>query len=170
MPERPHQLSHRSRALAAPAESDRDPFALCQAPPAVGLQGSQGNFGAGPIHYVSRPSRLKTLLVLIIFASVARSSALGNILAPPEAAIPQAHARNAVVATSAVFGRPPFAGARAGLGVPPPSQSTHAIQSPRAWDFKQAQPASYPSPPWEDSFMSWEPLRHQNDWPKGGAL
>ncbi|KAM5531669.1 hypothetical protein V8D89_014658 [Ganoderma adspersum] len=98
------------------------------------------------------------------------TSALGNILAPPEAALPQVHARNAAVATTAVFGRPPFAGARPGLGVPPPSQSTHAIQSPRAWDFKQAQPASYPSPPWEDSFMSWEPLRHQNDWPKGGAL
>ncbi|KAI1784093.1 hypothetical protein LXA43DRAFT_1044001 [Ganoderma leucocontextum] len=98
------------------------------------------------------------------------TSALGNILAPPETVPPQAHARTTAVATSAVFGRPPYAGARPGLGVPSPSQSTHTIQAPRAWDFKQAQPASYPSPSWEDSFMSWEPLRHQNDWPKGGAL
>ncbi|KAI0699555.1 hypothetical protein BC835DRAFT_538584 [Cytidiella melzeri] len=44
--------------------------------------------------------------------------------------------------------------------------SLHA--SVRSWDFKSA--SSYPSPPCEDSFMSWDPSRRSNDWPQSSGL
>ncbi|KAI0663599.1 hypothetical protein C8Q70DRAFT_368847 [Cubamyces menziesii] len=91
------------------------------------------------------------------------TTALGNILTPPEPVSSQPHTPPMPVANPA-FGRPSYPSAR-------PSQNghaPHALQSPRAWDFKSAQPQSYPSPPWDDSFMSWEPLRQSSEWPQGG--
>ncbi|RPD74194.1 hypothetical protein L226DRAFT_509362 [Lentinus tigrinus ALCF2SS1-7] len=97
------------------------------------------------------------------------TSALGNVVSPPEVLASQGAV---AVPTSAVFGRPPYGtGAlRPSLSLPPASLAPQAIQSPRAWDFKHTQPSAYPSPPWEDSFMSWEPIRHQPEWPKSSGL
>ncbi|KAI0093057.1 hypothetical protein BDY19DRAFT_405215 [Irpex rosettiformis] len=44
--------------------------------------------------------------------------------------------------------------------------SLHA--SVRSWDFKSTN--SYPSPPCEDSFMSWEPSRRSSDWAQSSGL
>ena len=90
-------------------------------------------------------------------------TALGNILTPPEPVSSQPHTPPMPVANPA-FGRPSYPSARPSQNGPAP----HALQSPRAWDFKSAQPQSYPSPPWDDSFMSWEPLRQSSEWPQGG--
>ncbi|EJF65404.1 hypothetical protein DICSQDRAFT_79541 [Dichomitus squalens LYAD-421 SS1] len=98
------------------------------------------------------------------------TTALGNIVTPPEPVTPQSHAQTTSLATSTSLGRPSYAGARSSLGVPSASLSSQGIHSPRAWDFRQAQSASYPSPPWEDSFMSWESLRHQNERSKGSPF
>ncbi|KAI0745354.1 hypothetical protein C8Q76DRAFT_638932 [Earliella scabrosa] len=88
------------------------------------------------------------------------TTALGNVVSPPEPVAPTNLARTTSIPPSAVYGRPHFSGVRPSLIMPTASLSSQPIQSPRAWDFKQTQAASYPSPPWEDSFMSWEPLRH----------
>ncbi|TFK90581.1 hypothetical protein K466DRAFT_583618 [Polyporus arcularius HHB13444] len=94
------------------------------------------------------------------------TTALGNVVSPPDVVASQALARPVAVPTSAVFGRPPYTSdLRPTLAMPPASLAPQALQSPRAWDFKPTQPSAYPSPPWEDSFMSWEPIRHQPEWP-----
>ncbi|KAI0704993.1 hypothetical protein C8T65DRAFT_740975 [Cerioporus squamosus] len=99
------------------------------------------------------------------------TTALGNVASPPDVVASQAFARPVAVPTSAIFGRPPYTGAlRPSLALPPASLAPRTIQSPRAWDFQQTQPSAYPSPPWEDAFMSWEPIRHQPEWPKGSGL
>ncbi|KAH9929515.1 uncharacterized protein BXZ73DRAFT_48132 [Epithele typhae] len=84
------------------------------------------------------------------------TSALGNIVTPPEVGGPHAQSRTG----SAAFPRAPFAGSRPAVAIPAAQMASQSIQSPRAWDFKQGRGGSYPSPPWDDSFMSWEPLRH----------
>ncbi|KAI0675212.1 hypothetical protein C8Q78DRAFT_964694 [Trametes maxima] len=91
--------------------------------------------------------------------------ALSNIVSPPEA-LPS-HPRTPPLPANALFGRTAYPGSH------PPNASTasippQALHSPRSWDFKHNQPQSYPSPPWDDSFMSWEPLRQPTEWPQGG--
>ncbi|KAK7692747.1 hypothetical protein QCA50_004380 [Cerrena zonata] len=48
-----------------------------------------------------------------------------------------------------------------------PTVSPQALQGVRPWDFR-GQSNSYPSPPSEDSFMSWEPVSRRPDWPQSG--
>ncbi|KAI0355568.1 hypothetical protein OH77DRAFT_296569 [Trametes cingulata] len=91
------------------------------------------------------------------------TTALGNILTPPEATSSQP--RTPPLPATGHFGRPPYTGAG-----PSQNGSAGALQSPRAWDFKHAHAQSYPSPPWDDSFMSWEPLRQPADWSQGAGL
>lgn len=50
-----------------------------------------------------------------------------------------------------------------------PTVSPQALHGVRPWDFRgQSQSNSYPSPPSEDSFMSWEPVSRRPDWPQSG--
>ncbi|OSD06775.1 hypothetical protein PYCCODRAFT_1359511 [Trametes coccinea BRFM310] len=92
------------------------------------------------------------------------TTALGNIASPPE---PLSHPPTPPVSRNAMYGLPGQPGLHASHSGSAQPQAQHALQSPRAWDFKQAQPQSYPSPPWDDSFMSWEPLRQPPEWPQG---
>ncbi|KAI0070180.1 hypothetical protein K474DRAFT_1609180 [Panus rudis PR-1116 ss-1] len=43
--------------------------------------------------------------------------------------------------------------------------SPQALQGVRNWDYRSS---SYPSPPCEDSFMSWEPSSRRPEWPQQG--
>lgn len=88
---------------------------------------------------------------------------LGNIVSPPspESFIPSpVRSQPAFSGTSSpTYPTAPYGTAQAPLSV---SNSTSNIAganslSPRSWGFKTA---AYPSPPYEDSFMSWEPQRY----------
>ncbi|KAI0630263.1 hypothetical protein C8Q77DRAFT_1160618 [Trametes polyzona] len=91
------------------------------------------------------------------------TTALGNIVSPPEPISSQP--RTPPLPAPGAFGRPAYAGERHPQNGAPATLAPGALQSPRAWDFK-----SYPSPPWDDSFMSWEPLRQPSEWPQGAGL
>ncbi|KAI8993109.1 hypothetical protein BD414DRAFT_412762 [Trametes punicea] len=93
------------------------------------------------------------------------TTALGNVITPPEPL--SSHPSTPPVVATAPFGHPAHPRVRPTHNVPAQSLAPHALQSPRAWDFKQGQAQSYPSPPWDDSFMSWEPLRQPSEWPQG---
>ncbi|KAI0769716.1 hypothetical protein BD413DRAFT_613740 [Trametes elegans] len=93
------------------------------------------------------------------------TTALGNIISPPE---PSSQPRTPPLTASGLFGHPSYAGVRQPQNGAAAPLTAHALQSPRAWEFKQSQAQSYPSPPWDDSFMSWEPLRQPSEWPQGG--
>ncbi|KAI0819982.1 hypothetical protein BC628DRAFT_1413377 [Trametes gibbosa] len=91
------------------------------------------------------------------------TTALGNILTPPEPASSQP--RTPPLPAPGAFGRAAYTGERHPQNAPAAALAPGALQSPRAWDFK-----SYPSPPWDDSFMSWEPLRQPSEWSQGAGL
>ncbi|KZT72072.1 hypothetical protein DAEQUDRAFT_705714 [Daedalea quercina L-15889] len=88
------------------------------------------------------------------------STALGNISAPPDPFGTAANPNGATIsaptsATYTTFGtRPNPSGSTQGVTVSPPLLQS---QSGKPWDYKPASP--YPSPPWEDPFMSWMPQR-----------
>jgi hypothetical protein len=60
----------------------------------------------------------------------------------------------------------PVSGRAGGIGATVAPHSLHS--SVRSWDFKA--PNSYPSPPCEDSFMSWDPSRRSTDWAQPSGL
>ncbi|KAH9858817.1 hypothetical protein C2E23DRAFT_21481 [Lenzites betulinus] len=93
------------------------------------------------------------------------TTALGNILTPPEPISSQP--RTPPLPAPGAFGRQAYAGERHAPNAPAAALAPQpgGLQSPRAWDFK-----SYPSPPWDDSFMSWEPLRQPSEWSQGAGL
>ncbi|CDO74454.1 hypothetical protein BN946_scf184979.g9 [Trametes cinnabarina] len=93
------------------------------------------------------------------------TTALGNIVTPPEPLF--SHPPTPPYPRNAAYGRLGQPGVHPSHSGPMQSQTQQTLQSPRAWDFKQGQPQSYPSPPWDDSFMSWEPLRQPPEWPQG---
>ncbi|KAI0733196.1 hypothetical protein C8Q72DRAFT_814677 [Fomitopsis betulina] len=91
------------------------------------------------------------------------STALGNISAPPDPFGTGSHPNRATMSTTApgtytsAFGpRPMPSGSTAGVTVSPPLLQS---QSVKPWDYKPTTP--YPSPPWEDPFMSWMPQQRR---------
>ncbi|KZT11027.1 uncharacterized protein LAESUDRAFT_693551 [Laetiporus sulphureus 93-53] len=87
------------------------------------------------------------------------SNALGNISTPPDPFVPYAAASRerptfAAGATNATLQCNAFGSARPNASVAPAATVAPPLQSMRPWDYKTA---SYPSPPWDDSFMSWVP-------------
>ncbi|KAL1939901.1 hypothetical protein VTO73DRAFT_9601 [Trametes versicolor] len=91
------------------------------------------------------------------------TTALGNIVSPPEPIASQP--RTPPLPVPGAFGRAPYTGERHSQNGAAVALAPGPLQSPRAWDFK-----SYPSPPWDDSFMSWEPLRQPSEWSQGAGL
>ncbi|CCM03581.1 uncharacterized protein FIBRA_05718 [Fibroporia radiculosa] len=83
------------------------------------------------------------------------SNTLGNMSAPPEpfAPFPMRERANTVPSCAALQ-YAGFGGARAAVPAPAPAQTLAPLQP---WEYKS--PPSYPSPPWDDSFMSWVPQR-----------
>ncbi|KAH9935483.1 uncharacterized protein B0H18DRAFT_413697 [Fomitopsis serialis] len=90
------------------------------------------------------------------------STALGNINVPPDPFGAATNPNRATIsastnasATYSTFGtRPTPSGSSQGVTVSPPLLQSQAV---RTWDYKPT--PSYPSPPWEDPFMSWAPQR-----------
>ena len=100
---------------------------------------------------------ISLLLHTIALANRNSRNVLGNIVSPPSP--------DSFIASPAFSGTPSPTYPTAPYGTPQASLSmsnstANAISSnplPLSWGFK---PAAYPSPPYEDSFMSWEPMRH----------
>jgi len=88
------------------------------------------------------------------------SNALGNISAPPEAfasyPMRDRAVAPAVPTTNPTLPYNTYVATRPNPPATAPTISPASQQSIRPWDYKLA---SYPSPPWEDSFMSWMPQR-----------
>ncbi|EPT05041.1 hypothetical protein FOMPIDRAFT_112416 [Fomitopsis schrenkii] len=93
------------------------------------------------------------------------STALGNISAPPDPFGTGSHPNRATLPasttapttyTSAFEPRPMPGSSAAGVTVSPPLLQS---QSVKTWDYKPTTP--YPSPPWEDPFMSWMPQQRR---------
>ncbi|KAI9069281.1 hypothetical protein FKP32DRAFT_1560031 [Trametes sanguinea] len=93
--------------------------------------------------------------------------ALSNIASPPEPPSHSSHPPASPVFGSAIYGIPGHLGLQASHSGPAQPQARHALQSPCAWDIKQAQPQSYLSPPWDDSLMSWKPPTQAPEWAQG---
>lgn len=92
-------------------------------------------------------------------------TALGNISAPPDPFGTGSHPNGAMSASTtapatayaSAFGpRQMPGGSTAGVTVSPPLLQS---QPAKSWDYKPTSP--YPSPPWEDPFMSWMPQQRR---------
>lgn len=85
---------------------------------------------------------------------------LGSISIPPHSSSYTNHRPVARAIPNPSYHAPSMYGGPGPANVP--SISAHSGNSLRSWDLHP--PNSYPSPPGDDAFMSWEPPRRPADW------
>ena len=111
--------------------------------------------GIGPLYYVSSLMQTRPR---DIHADTLLSEVLGNVNSTTSAL--STYGGVAVPNTSAFAMQNPMASRAQVLSGTISPQSLHS-NSRQAWEYKAP---SYPTPPSEDSFMSWEPHRRSTEW------
>lgn len=108
-----------------------------------------------------RPSKDMDIMLMLCFCPA--SEALANVNTPSLNYPPYANLNTSAFSASQPL--PIIRTHTVSNGTISP-QSLHP--NTRPWDYKSS--SAYPSPPCEDSFMTWEPTHRSSEWPQSAPL